>query len=193
MQRPDELVAMHFAMELLRVLEGLAAARLVHTDIKPDNLLVVVGDGGAGGAGNMDSQLLCSFFVEPTGGQLLWGLLPPGAMPDVGFKCVAHGWCALPSSVVCSEIHIASQLRSLFSTSLWCAGADENAAPVVTLQLIDFGRSVDLELLPAGTLLQVWGQEMGLFPFVSEVMHARLPLVVALHLPAMFVLHCMPQ
>lgn len=34
-------------------------------------------------------------------------------------------------------------------------GADENAAPTVELQLIDFGRSVDLELLPPGALLQV--------------------------------------
>lgn len=33
------------------------------------------------------------------------------------------------------------------------AGGDENAVPAVGLQLIDFGRSVDQELLPPGTLL----------------------------------------
>jgi checkpoint serine/threonine-protein kinase len=30
---------------------------------------------------------------------------------------------------------------------------DENAAPTLGLQLIDFGRSIDLELLPPGTLM----------------------------------------
>lgn len=35
---------------------------------------------------------------------------------------------------------------------------DENAAPSLGLQLIDFGRGVDLELLPPGTLLQVGGR-----------------------------------
>ena len=39
-----------------------------------------------------------------------------------------------------------------------CAGDEENAGgPALGLQLIDFGRSLDLELLPAGTLLQVGG------------------------------------
>jgi serine/threonine protein kinase len=39
---------MHFAMELLRLLDGLHSARIVHSDIKPDNLLVHVRDTGAG-------------------------------------------------------------------------------------------------------------------------------------------------
>lgn len=39
-----------------------------------------------------------------------------------------------------------------------CAGDEENAGgPALGLQLIDFGRSLDLELLPPGTLLQVGG------------------------------------
>ncbi|GAB4819516.1 hypothetical protein N2152v2_006562 [Parachlorella kessleri] len=78
-QRPDEVVTMHFAMELLHLLGALHRARVVHADIKPDNLLVRV----------------------------------------------SHA-----------------------------SGEDENAAPSVRLQLIDFGRSVDLELLPEGAVLQ---------------------------------------
>lgn len=35
------------------------------------------------------------------------------------------------------------------------AGDDENACPALGLQLVDFGRGVDLELLPPGALLQV--------------------------------------
>ena len=34
-------------------------------------------------------------------------------------------------------------------------------APALGLQLIDFGRSLDLELLPPGTLLQVRGCRVG--------------------------------
>lgn len=75
-----EALALHFAGELLGLLAGLAAARLLHADIKPDNLLLRLG-------GDED-------------------------------------------------------------------GGDENAAPAVGLTLIDFGRSVDLELLPPGTRLR---------------------------------------
>lgn len=77
-QPPPEVVALHFAAELLRMLGALAAARVIHADVKPDNLLVA--------------------------------------------------------------------LRA-------DASGDENAVPGVGLQLIDFGRSVDLELLPPGTQL----------------------------------------
>ncbi|PSC71993.1 mitotic checkpoint serine threonine-kinase BUB1 [Micractinium conductrix] len=78
-QTPPEVLAMHFAAELLRTLQHMHAARILHTDIKPDNLLVTLDAADAG---------------------------------------------------------------------------DENAAPSLGLQLIDFGRGVDLELLPPGTLLQ---------------------------------------
>ena len=39
-QRPTELVAMYYAMELLRIVAELHAAHVIHTDIKPDNLLL---------------------------------------------------------------------------------------------------------------------------------------------------------
>ena len=39
---------MHFAMELLRLLGALGAARIVHADIKPDNLLVCVSQAEGG-------------------------------------------------------------------------------------------------------------------------------------------------
>jgi len=73
-QVPDEALALHFTKELLYILKQLHDAHIVHADVKPDNLLVVVN----------------------------------------------------PS-----------------------ASHDENALPVVSLQLIDFGRSIDLELLPS--------------------------------------------
>jgi checkpoint serine/threonine-protein kinase len=79
-QRPEESVVMHLAAALLRTLGALHAARVLHNDIKPDNLLV--------------------------------------ALPEPG------------------------------------AGGDENAAPAVGVQLIDFGRGVDLELLPPGSRLR---------------------------------------
>ncbi|PRW05791.1 mitotic checkpoint serine threonine- kinase BUB1 [Chlorella sorokiniana] len=76
---PPECVVMHFAAELLRTMQHLHAARILHADIKPDNLLV-----------RLDAD----------------------------------------------------------------AAGDENAGPALGLQLIDFGRGVDLELLPAGAMLQ---------------------------------------
>lgn len=78
-QRPEEVIVARLAALLLRALGDLHAARVLHNDIKPDNVLVsLVGPAEAG---------------------------------------------------------------------------DENAAPVLGLQLIDFGRSVDLELLPPGAAL----------------------------------------
>jgi hypothetical protein len=51
-----------------------------------------------------------------------------------------------------------SPCRPLRLPALTCAGDEENAGgPALGLQLIDFGRSLDLELLPPGTLLQVGG------------------------------------
>ena len=75
---PPEVVALHFAGELLGALGALAGARVLHADLKPDNLLL---------------------RLEPLGG-------------------------------------------------------DENAAPALGLTLIDFGRSVDMELLPPGARLR---------------------------------------
>ena len=36
----EEVVVMHYAMELLRITGALHAAHVIHTDIKPDNLLL---------------------------------------------------------------------------------------------------------------------------------------------------------
>ena len=36
----EEVVVMHYAIELLRITAALHAARVIHTDIKPDNLLL---------------------------------------------------------------------------------------------------------------------------------------------------------
>ena len=36
----EEVVVMHYAMELLRITGTLHAAHVIHTDIKPDNLLL---------------------------------------------------------------------------------------------------------------------------------------------------------
>ena len=36
----EEVVVMHYAMELLHITAALHAARVIHTDIKPDNLLL---------------------------------------------------------------------------------------------------------------------------------------------------------
>lgn len=40
LQRMEEVVVMYYAMELLRITVALHAARVIHTDIKPDNLLL---------------------------------------------------------------------------------------------------------------------------------------------------------
>ncbi|EFN53840.1 hypothetical protein CHLNCDRAFT_135925 [Chlorella variabilis] len=80
-QAPPEALAMHFAVQLLRIMREMHAAHVVHTDIKPDNLLVTV-ESGEGPGGN------------------------------------------------------------------------EAPGPALGLQLIDFGRALDLDLLPAGALLQ---------------------------------------
>ncbi|KAL4440602.1 hypothetical protein ABPG75_003603 [Micractinium tetrahymenae] len=79
-QAPLECLAMYLTADLLRTMQLLHAARIVHTDIKPDNLLVTLRQHSTGG--------------------------------------------------------------------------DENAGPGLGLQLIDFGRSVDLDLLPPGAVLQ---------------------------------------
>lgn len=84
LQRPDEVVAMHFAMELLRLLGDLHGAGILHCDLKPDNLLLRVEQGasecGFSSRGRVREQI--AGRAGRTGWEVAkWQVYGPGNLP----------------------------------------------------------------------------------------------------------------
>jgi serine/threonine protein kinase len=98
-QAMDEAVVMYYAMELLRIVEELHRCHIIHTDIKPDNLVVrdsrPQGGWEAYGAKAEPGLTLIDF-----GRVVDLALLPQGTMLQVPIGCSCSYWTLLPQGTM---------------------------------------------------------------------------------------------
>ena len=90
----DELIVMYYAIELLRVVESLHLAGVVHADIKPDNLLVRNGGDNwcdwavnRPGSWKLKGLSLIDFGLAIDLGMYDWQTVFVGDCGTEGFRC----------------------------------------------------------------------------------------------------------
>lgn len=94
-QKMEEVVVMYYAMELLQITAALQAAHVIHTDIKPDNLLLREAATSALPAWHASKHGLWSetgLCLIDYGRAVDTALLPP----DTQFKVCCSKLCKIP-------------------------------------------------------------------------------------------------